>query len=160
MSLVLDYIKNMRKRIGHDSLLISTVGVIIIKNNKILLQKRADNNMWAIHGGSINLGESFIEGLERELKEELNISPINPILYGIFSGENMHYVYPNQDEAYFANHIFFCKDFEGEIKFNDYEVSEIKCFDTDKLPDHIHPPDTYILQYLPQFLINKTPIIA
>ncbi len=38
----------------------SGVGLIICKDNKILLQKRADNEEWGIHGGAMELGETYI----------------------------------------------------------------------------------------------------
>ena len=48
----------------------SVVTLIIYNNGKILLQKREDNGCWAIHGGGIELGEQYIDALNREIKEE------------------------------------------------------------------------------------------
>jgi len=50
----------------------------IIKDNKLLLLKRADNNPhlpenWEPPGGRLELGEDHFEGLERETKEEVNL---------------------------------------------------------------------------------------
>jgi len=55
---------------------------IINKENKILIQKRAENkrfepNVWAMTGGSVIVGETSLETIIREAKEELNIV-INP----------------------------------------------------------------------------------
>ncbi len=48
-----NYIKEMRKEVGHASLMVISCGVII-ENGKgeILLQKRRDNGCWALPGGS------------------------------------------------------------------------------------------------------------
>lgn len=38
-----NYIKDMREKIGHKPIVVSAIGLIICKDNKILLQKRADD---------------------------------------------------------------------------------------------------------------------
>lgn len=49
---------------------------IIIFNDKILLQKRINDNYWALPGGKIKMGETSLEAIYRELFEELNITNI------------------------------------------------------------------------------------
>ena len=59
----------------------SAVHMIIMDNNKILLQKRKGTKLWpgyyALPAGHIDQGENQYEALIREAKEELNIE-INP----------------------------------------------------------------------------------
>ena len=86
------YISNIRKKVGNDAIFMPAAGCCIIKDGKILLQKRSDNNKWAIHGGCLELGENFLEALKREVKEELNVKLINPEFIQIYSGEDMHYI--------------------------------------------------------------------
>ena len=133
-----DYVSELRSKIGHMAIFNPVVTLIIYKNGKILLQKRTDNGMWAIHGGGMEPGEKYFDALNREIKEELNIKPINPELFGIFSGEDLHHVYvKSQDEVYVLNHAFICEDYEGEINFTDGEVGKIKWFDLDDLPENV-----------------------
>ena len=52
---------------------------IINSENKILIQKRAENkklepNVWAMTGGSVVIGENSVETIIREAKEELDIT--------------------------------------------------------------------------------------
>lgn len=52
------------------------VGAIVIKDGRVLLVKRAtepNKGLWAIPGGSLELGESLREGAEREIREETGI---------------------------------------------------------------------------------------
>ncbi len=52
------------------------VGAVIIEDEKILLVKRANEpnkGKWSVPGGLVKAGESLIEALKRELKEELNV---------------------------------------------------------------------------------------
>ena len=135
------YILNLRKKIGHDPIFMPAAGCGIIKNNKILLQKRSDNGMWALHGGALELGETFLEALKREVKEELNIKVLNPVLINIYSGENCHFKYPNDDEVYVTSCIYLVQDFEGEIEVDNNEVLEVKWFSIDDIPENIYKPD-------------------
>lgn len=134
------YISNIRKKVGHDAIFMPSASCGIINDDKILLQKRTDNGKWDIHGGSLELGETFLEALERELKEELNIMPINPEIVNIYSGNDLHFIYPNNDEVYCISIIYLVKEYEGELKPDYDEVSEIRWFDLDKLPENIQEP--------------------
>ncbi len=52
------------------------VGAIIIKDGKVLLVKRGippSKELWAIPGGSVELGETLQEGAEREILEETGL---------------------------------------------------------------------------------------
>ena len=135
------YISNIRKKVGHEAVFMPAAACGIVKNDKILLQKRADTGKWAIHGGSLELGEKFIEALEREVEEELGIKPINPEMVGVYSGKDLHFIYPNGDEVFIVSTIYSVKEYEGELKIDHGEVSEVKWFDFDNLPDNIHEPD-------------------
>ena len=135
------YISDIRKKIGHAAIFMPCAGCAIIKNNKILLQKRADNEKWAIHGGGLELGETFEEALIRELKEELNIKPINLKFINIYSGDDMHFIYPNDDEVFGICAAFLAEDFDGDIHIDEDEVTEVKWFNLDELPGNIHNVD-------------------
>ena len=120
------YISKIREKIGHDPVFMPCVGCVIVKDNQMLLQKRTDNNKWAIHGGSLELGETFLDALNRELKEELNIKVINPQVINVYSGEDMHYTYPNKDEVYMISTAYLVEEFTGNLKVDNVEVSEVK----------------------------------
>ena len=137
------YISDIRKKVGHDPVFMPAVGCIIIKDGKILLQKRTDNGTWAVHGGALDLGETYIEALNRELKEEINITPINPIAINTYSGEDMHFFYPNKDEVYVVAVMYLAEDYEGELKPDMVEVSELKWFDIDEIPENINKTDIH-----------------
>lgn len=154
-----DYILELRKKIGHMAIFNPVVTLIIYKDGKILLQKRADNGSWAIHGGGMEPGEKYLDSLKRELKEELNIEPVNPILLGIYSGIDLFNTYPNGDEVYALNHVFICDEYIGTIDFNDGEVNELKWFDINNLPDNIFKINKPIINDIKKFLKNKNQVI-
>jgi len=60
------------------------VGAIVIKKNRILLVERGkapSRGKWSIPGGSVHLGETLREAVEREIKEEtgLRIKAKDPV---------------------------------------------------------------------------------
>ncbi len=155
-----DYISEIRSKVGHIPMLSPVVTLVIYKEGKILLQKREDNGCWAIHGGGIEIGEKYIETLNREIKEELNIEPINPELMGIYSGKELFNIYPkSKDQVYVLNHVFFCESYNGEIKFNDGEVDDLQWFDLDNLPDNIFKVNKPIINDVKQFVKDHKVIV-
>ena len=137
-----DYIKYIREKVGHDRIILVGSGVFVYKDRKLLLQRRKDNNCWAIHGGCVDIGEIVEEAAKRELKEETGLTANKLELFGVFSGENMMYTYPNGDEVYIVGVTYLCNDFSGELQPEEDEVMELKWFSIDNLPEDISPIDT------------------
>ena len=141
------YISELRKQVGHAPLMAPAAMAIVFdeKNKTILLERRTDNGMWCIPGGALELGEDFIDGLIREVKEETNLDISNPVLFDV--KPNMHMKYPNGDEVYYTDIVYVVKKFTGELK-PDKESTELRWFNEDSLPNNIIPNETdYILKF-------------
>jgi len=107
----------------------NSCGILFISKptKKIGLGLRADGNSpntWSTIGGGIEEGESFLECLTREIKEELGID-LNPKLIPIDDNEN------------YKTFISFV-DSEFTPTLNK-EHSDFKWFDYSELPKNIHP---------------------
>ena len=141
-----NYIKEMRKDVGHAPLMVTSCGVII-ENEKgeILLQKRRDNGCWALLGGSMEIGEKFIEVAKREVYEEARIEIGELTLFGIYSGEDGIITYPNGDICYGTGIIFKTTVYSGEIQNNTEEALEHKFFDKTNLPENINKYDKRVI---------------
>lgn len=135
-----DYIKNMRKYISHERLIIVGASVFVHKNGKLLLQKRKDNGCWGDHGGCCELGETVEETAKRELYEETGLTARSLELLGIFSGKELFYTYPNGDMVSNVNIAYLCDDFTGDLTRQTDETADLKWFELDELPDNISPP--------------------
>lgn len=99
----------------------------------------------------MDLGETIYETIIREIKEETNldIKEENLKIFNIYSGEEQHHIYPNNDEAYFINIIFETNTYSGKIT-NDSESCELKFFDINNLPTNIAKPFECVARDLKQ----------
>jgi 8-oxo-dGTP diphosphatase len=120
------------------------VGVIIIKNKKVLLLKRLHSHgdgTWAFIGGHLEFNESLEDCAKREVFEEIGvkIKNIKPVAFtnDFFSKENKHYVT-----------LFLTAEIESGVEKNMEieKASEIKWFSWDKLPTPLFTPIKNLLK--------------
>ena len=137
-----DYILGLRTLVGHRPLLQLGASVIVVNaRGEILLQKRADNGMWGYHGGSVELNERVEDAAARELLEETGLTAESLSLLGVFSGPDMAYTYPNGDQVSNVDIVFVCARYSGTVTPQEGEVSDLRFFLPDALPDEISPPN-------------------
>ena len=138
------YVSEIRKKIGHDPLLIVGASVIVTdEKGRVLLQHRADNGLWGYHGGCVELAENTEDAAHRELLEETGLTAGKMTLLGVFSGPEMRYTYPNGDRASVVDIVYLCDDYSGEIRPQPEEVAELRWFAPEDIPadDQLSPPN-------------------
>lgn len=136
-----NYIMDLRTIVGHRPLLQVGASVIVVdSDNRILLQLRSDNHCWGYAGGSVELDEVVEEAAKRELFEETGLIAESLELFGVFSGKDTHYTYPNGDEVSNVDIVYVCKQYSGELKCQDGEVEKLKFFRIDEIPQNISKP--------------------
>ena len=82
----------------------------------------------------------------KELAEETGLIAEELELFRVFSGEEFHHVYPNQDEVYIVDVVYLCKNYTGQLKAQEGEVERLAFFSADGLPEKISPPVKPVLQ--------------
>lgn len=127
-------------------------GVMIIKDNKILLGKRHDDpekassllkgaGTWTMPGGKLHFGESFEEGAIREVLEETGMR---------VDKNNLKIISLTNDiveDAHFVTIGLLCKEFYGEAKVMEPdEIIEWGWFELNKLPKPIFFPSEKVLK--------------
>lgn len=142
-----NYIADLRKMIGNTPIIMVGASVIVEdEQGRILLQQRTDNLCWGYAGGALELGESTETAAKRELTEETGLIAEELELFDVFSGANLHHVYPNGDEVYIVDVVYICRKYTGTLKAQDGEVERLRFFSANELPDNISPPVEPVLK--------------
>jgi len=138
------------------------VGVMILKDNKVLLGKRhsdpekADSelhgeNTWTMPGGKLHFQEELEQAAFREVLEEAGIE-VDKEKLKIISVTN-----DKTKDAHFVTIGFLCQDFKGAARVMEPdEIIEWRWFDLDNLPDYIFPPSEKILK---KFFLIKDKLV-
>ena len=150
------YIMDLRKIVGHRPLLQVGASVMVVDEcGRILLQLRSDNNTWGYAGGSVEIDENVEDTAKRELYEETGLIAKEITLLGVFSGKDLHNIYPNGDEVSNIDIVYICKNYDGELKCQPGEVENLKFFDISDLPINIFKPNLpAIEEYISKYTIR------
>lgn len=125
----MNYIQNIRKKVGKDKIILNFTCGILSQSGKILLQKRADKGTWGLPGGALELGESALEALVREFYEETGVEVRVEKLLNVYTKYSDSY--PNGDEAQVLT-ILYLVSSEISISINFFtsdETLELGFFD-------------------------------
>ncbi|MBP3798281.1 MAG: NUDIX domain-containing protein [Ruminococcus sp.] len=148
------YIFDMRKLVGHRTIIQCSGSIIIVdKNGRLLLGKRTDNHLWGYAGGSVEIDEKIEDCAARELFEEMGIVADEMELFYINSGKDTHYIYPNGDEVSNIEIVYICRKYHGTPKAQESEIEELRYFTLDEITtDMISPPIRPVFEeYMRQF---------
>lgn len=103
------------------------VGVIVVKDGKILCGKRHNDTGYGLlcgPGGHVEHGETAEQAAIRETKEEFGITPKNIIQLGYG---------PKEPETGIAPAIFLCTEYDGEPECDDLEMVAPQFLSLDEL---------------------------
>ena len=137
-----NYIMDLRKIVGHRTLMQCAASVIIMdQDGRLLLGKRTDNHLWGYAGGAIEIDEKVEECAKRELFEEMGIVADELEFFMFNDGPEAHYIYPNGDEVSNVEIIYICRKYHGEPRPQEEEIEELRWFAPEEIRlEMISPP--------------------
>lgn len=109
-------------------------GALIMKDGRVLLVKRGVEpfkGYWDLPGGFLEAGEHSLDGMLREVREELGLEVRVIELLGVYMDR---YAIEQGIEIFTLNHYYIVEPIAGELHAAD-DVSEFHWFAMDELPD-------------------------
>jgi len=129
------YLKGLRKHVGSRCVMVPGVRAIILNDrDEVLLQKRTDVDCWGLPAGGVELDETALQALKREVKEEtqLDVRRAEPMAF--YSGPSERFTYPNGDQVQCVSVAFIVRDWTGTPRADDVEGSEVRFWPLEALP--------------------------
>ena len=136
----MDYLASLRRHVGHAPLLMVGAAVLVVdERGRLLLLHRTDNRCWGPPGGAVEPGEVVEQAARRELREETGLEAGDLSLFGVFSGPELFYRYPNGDEVHNVTIVYLARQVDGEVRL-DGEHTAWDWFAPAEIPEQISPP--------------------
>ena len=153
------YLGQLRTLVGDRTLIsIGARAVIQDKQERILLVQRSDNGMWVMPAGSIELGESILDCLKREVREETGLEVLAATPIALYS--EPRFAFTNAYGAHFQMFalVFRVDVWSGTLQTETNETSAARFFAFDELPADM--PDVLletledVQKYTGQFIVK------
>ncbi|OGN75697.1 MAG: hypothetical protein A2X25_02705 [Chloroflexi bacterium GWB2_49_20] len=136
----MNHIEELRALIGHRPILMVGAAVLIQDHHRrLLLLQRSDSHAWGLPGGAVEPGEEVEQAARRETLEETGLEVHDLDLFGVFSGPELFYEYPNGDQVYNVTIIYQAREVAGDIRLNE-EHTAWQYFTVADIPTVISPP--------------------
>ncbi|MBF9348700.1 ADP-ribose pyrophosphatase [Mycobacteroides chelonae] len=128
-----EFVIELRRHIGHAPLWLPGATAVVIRDEQVLLVKRADNGAWTAVTGIIDPGENPADCAVREVLEEAGIRAIPRRLVWVHVTRPM--VHVNGDHAQYLDHVFRMDWVAGSPFPADGENDAAQWFDIAAMPD-------------------------
>jgi 8-oxo-dGTP diphosphatase len=107
---------------------VSVAAAVVNEYGEVLVTKRRDNGHWEPPGGVLEVDESILDGLKREVIEETGLT-IDPV--------RLTGVYKNMPRGIVAL-VFLARIRSGELSTSD-ETSRVEWWSPEKIKDRMDP---------------------
>jgi ADP-ribose pyrophosphatase YjhB (NUDIX family) len=115
----------------------AVAAIITDAEGKILLQRRSDNGLWGLPGGSVEIGESVCQAILREVREETGLTVEVLRLIGVYSDPRYQIVrYPDNNVVHYISILFGCRILSGALTLCD-ETLDLRFFAPTALPEDL-----------------------
>ena len=106
---------------------------------KLLLVHKTDNDLWALPGGAMDVGESMADTVVREVKEETGIDVAVTGVVGIYTNPNHVMAYDDGEVRQQCSICFTTRILGGQLATSS-ETSEVEFVAPEQLDQlNIHP---------------------
>jgi ADP-ribose pyrophosphatase YjhB (NUDIX family) len=130
-----------------NSLVVATSAVVADRHGRVLLQRRADSGNWALPGGGMEMGESLVGSVVREVKEETGFDVDVTGLVGTYTDPGHVIAYDDGEVRRQFNICYTARIVGGEMRISD-ESTAIRFVDPGGLGElSMHPTQRLRLRH-------------
>ena len=142
------YIETLRRKIGHDPVIMTCAGCAVFDGaGRLLLQQRGDDRgPWGLPGGAMELGETIEAAAVRETFEETGLRVRPDTLLGVYTGGA--HTYENGDVVQSVVVVLTATPVDGRLTEDGIETVGLAWFPLDDLPNPIFAPHQDMLDDL------------
>lgn len=136
----MNYAMEIRKLVGPRRIFVPGVRAVMINGSgEILLQQRSDNGLWGLPGGSVELDETALEALRREVREETSLEVTEAEPMGLYCGPDQKFAYPGGDEVQCFAVAFIVRKWCGTPRADGKEGTALRFFPMSGIPEDLVP---------------------
>lgn len=142
-----EYIRRLRRRVGHQLLLLPTVaGFIHDEAGRVLVVRGPSLGGWTLPGGIVEPGERPVEALLRECAEEAGVEVVPLAVLGVFGGpDGFRRIYHNKDKIECVEILFRARLRGGTAVARGDETEEARFLPAESLDDWAYPVSVKLL---------------
>lgn len=123
------YVLNLRRRIGHELVLLPGVTAAVFDDDdRLLLARHVAGDRWGFIGGGIEPFEEPVDAVRRELMEETGADGHVLGVVGTYGGSRLATTYPNGDQVAYVTTVYACQLNSGIQWLEQEEVSQLGWF--------------------------------
>ncbi|EZP59206.1 NUDIX hydrolase [Exiguobacterium acetylicum] len=133
----MNYVEQLRRKIGHDPVILVGSVVLVVQHEHILLEQRNEAQArFGLPGGLMEWAESPEETARRELLEETGLEVERLTLLDVYSGPQYVTTLANGDVFQSVTLAYIGEHPIGTLKQSDESI-KLQFVSLDDLPDHL-----------------------
>lgn len=130
------YAGRLRGNVGNRRLILPSARAIVRDaEGRVLFVRRRDNGHWVMPAGSLELGESILDCLRREVEEESGLTIVSATLIATYSEPRFAFTNAYGGEHQMLSLVFRVDEWAGELATTTDETTDARFFALDALPE-------------------------
>ena len=126
--------KNVKKNELHIK-----CGILVEKEDKLLLQRNPGESFWSLPGAMLHVGEKYEEAARRGLLKDTALSVESMELFGMISGRDCFVTTKFGEKAFVLQVYFRSTEYTGKVRIVDDSKREHRFYKRTNLPKNVNP---------------------